>query len=347
MGANAANAGVTPGTGFNAQAAARAGTGGGLSLFSPNYPAGQGLTGGFGEGGNKSFADIKAGYAQDRADMASQRAIAEAVGGNKSYAPGEYVPGRGQDPGEAAPPEFQMLGKDNYGMLAPGAGTQYNPAKSTWTDMNWDFSGVDKGWEQYEQDYQKSQDLSQYTPFSPEWMQAAQMQTLRQNTGQDFLHSIQGDKRDPYGYGSDYARFYDQAHGQGALAREANRFARGFAEDDPAFAGYEKGYGQIDWTNAAQVEDMMRRMNMGGTRTAIAQGATSQNKRTDMTEGAIMAALSMGMGALAAPAAASIGYGGTLGASTAAESALYSGLANQMTADALARTAIQGAGSYG
>lgn len=302
-----------------------AGGTGQVSTFNPNWVS-SGV-----QGGSLPAFDFgnrpKLGEGQ-QAKLEEQRALAEKLRN-------EPVKPRGSiEIGEAAPPEYQYYGNDNFGMLPKDYKAPLSDPKTTWEDREWDFSGIDKGWEQYDADYLKWSDPNQYRTDAgiSDWdayAKAAHRQQLNDLMGDrgGIPHAIEGDARDPYGYGSDYGRWYDTVYGKGALQREANKMARAYAENDPAAAGYEKGYGQIDWNDAAQVEDLFRRMNTGGTRTAIAQSATSQNKRTDMTEAGIMMLASMGMGALAAPAGASF-------------------LASQATPQSLAMQGISGLGQY-
>lgn len=347
MGANAANAGITPGGsgGFDAQAAARAGTGGGLSLYHPAFSSGDGMAMSTPQG--ESFADIKAGFANKRAAMKAQQALAEQVrqDASKPYKSNSDLAINKDDYKAGNISYTPIEGGVGVGVLPQG----YNPDTAetvAWKGGKYNFEGIDKGWEDYEKEWQDRYSMDRFGPgsFSTDegWMNDYQIANFANmekgmNLGygdKKIVHSLNDpihgrmDPRDPTGYGSDYGQWYNSVYGKGALEAEAEKYARGISSGDPAFANYEKGYGKIDWNDMDQVEDWFRRANYGGSRTAAWQDMVAQNKRTDMTEAGIMTALSMGMGALAAPAGASM-------------------MASTMTPQQMAISGISNMGQYG
>lgn len=314
-----------------------------LSLFSPNWSSGMG-----------DFAPLalrdapKLGEGQ-QAKLEEQRALADKLRDAPLLHEGSYWNARAtqQSGSKGDVYETGTAHNDNPFGSDPVTGLGFDASKAQDTgfkdtgepiDYYKMALGIDPGFEQYEKDYQKSVDPSQWTPWSPEWQNATTMQGLLR-AGVNPLHSISGDQRDPYGFGSDYASYWAQAHGGGdAYNKEVARY---IGLDPKELGQYENLYGKIPVGDPIAMERWFRRANSGGNYVASQQDRIAQNARTDMTEGAIMSAMMMGMGALAAPA--TIGYGGTYGASNA----FGSTLANQFTADALARQAIGGMGQYG
>jgi hypothetical protein len=208
-------------------------------------------------------------------------------------------------------------GKTDYGALGPvGAPanltkeelaelantettTSLDPYTGSWLEG---AIGLDKGvgWSQEDYDeWNRVRSGQQSYQYGPEYL-----------SFQDKLMGITPNERDPYNFGPDYATFYEGAHGKGSYDSEINRYLA-LAKEHPE-ESYWSMYGKLPTTDPIAMENWMRRANTGGSWTAGQQDRIASNADTELTEGLLMAALSMGMGALTGPVLAG-GIMGTAG----------------------------------
>lgn len=349
-----------------------------VSTFSPDWSSGEGdlgFGGGFGGmgslgGGPKLGSGMssileeqmaKANKMRDPNYQASIRKMPGSFAG-KSVSEKEALSTFDQDHPESYIPPSDTSAGLGYD---PMTGLGFDPSKSpagynpdlTRKDIDYyqEALGVDPGLEQYEADFQKRYDPARFGPGTfntdPGWMADYSLAMQLQGPNKDsILHSLTGgswndpvtgefhmgiDPRDPSGFGSDYAK----SRGRDVYNAEVKNYLN-LWESDPDNQ-YFQMYGKLPVGDPVAFESWFRRANSGGNYIRGRQDMAAQNARTDLTEGLIMSALAAGMGGLAG--AASIGYGGTYGAS----GGLGSTLGSQLTADALARQAISGMGQYG
>lgn len=220
----------------------------------------------------------------------------------------------------------------------------YEPEIGMWRD--WEGGSTVNGevWSTYNPDTTDSKTWTQISGRDG-WWQA-------RDTGQYWIGS--GDPNalgiDPKSVGlvptDRYGEYYDAIHGAGALESEAQRYAQ--LEASNQLGGAEDLYGEFpdDW--ASQIA-WFERAAEHGSATAIEQDRIAQNSRTELTEAAIMAAVSAWTGAAigaagAAGGAGALGEGGA-GVMGLGTNELASGLAaSELPSGALAGPAYGGGG---